>query len=202
MTERKKSEFVASAVMLYNLKTQNMNNLMKLYREEIAPRLAKELGLNKMAVPVIKKITVNVGAKEGVSDKKVIEKIVEQITVITGQKPVVKKAKMAIAGFKLKENDPIGVMVTLRGVRMYDFMEKLFKIVLPRVRDFRGVPVKSFDGQGNYSLGLSEQIVFSEIEYDKIDKIRGLQVNFSITGGNDSNSRKLLELLGLPFFKG
>ncbi len=174
---------------------------MKLYNEELVPKLAKEFGLNVMAVPKLKKITVNVGAKEGVSDKKVIEKIVEQLTVITGQKPVVKKAKTAIAGFKLKENDPIGVMVVLRSVRMYDFLEKLIKIVLPRVRDFRGVPAKSFDGQGNYSLGLSEQIVFSEIDYDKIDKVRGLQVNFSISGSNDANSRKLLELFGMPFVK-
>lgn len=174
---------------------------MKLYNEELIPKLAKEFGLNVMAVPKLKKITVNVGAKEGVSDKKVIEKIVEQLTVITGQKPVVKKAKTAIAGFKLKENDPIGVMVVLRSIRMYDFLEKLIKIVLPRVRDFRGVSVKSFDGQGNYSLGLSEQIVFSEIDYDKIDKIRGLQINFSISGSNDVHSRKLLELFGMPFVK-
>lgn len=179
-----------------------MSNLNKHYQENIVPKLKDELGIkNVMAVPKLIKITVNVGAKEALSDKKVMEKIVDQLSVIAGQKPIIRKAKKAIAGFKLRIGDPVGVCVTLRGGKMYDFFEKLVKLVLPRVRDFRGVPVKSFDNQGNYSLGFSEQIVFPEIEYDKIDKIRGLEINITTTAKNKDEGKKLLELLGMPFEK-
>lgn len=184
---------------------QNLNimgNLLDTYRKDIIPKLKTELKLgNVQAVPRLLKITLNVGVKEALTDKKVMEKVVEEIGLITGQRPVIKKAKKAIAGFKLRQGDPIGVMVTLRGKKMYDFFEKLVKIVLPRVRDFRGVREKSFDKQGNFSLGFSEQIVFSEIDYDKVSKIRGLEVNITTSAKNASEGKKLLELLGMPFSK-
>jgi large subunit ribosomal protein L5 len=179
-----------------------MNDIIKKYNAEILPKLQGELAIkNPMAAPKLLKITLNVGMKEALSDKKVAEKVIEQISLIAGQKAVLKRAKKAIAGFKLRIGDPIGVMVTLRGKKMYDFWERLVKLVLPRVRDFRGVSKKSFDGKGNYSLGFSEQIVFPEIEYDKIDKIRGLEVNITTSAHNDEQGRKLLELLGMPFEK-
>lgn len=179
-----------------------MTDIKNHYTKEIKPKLKKELDIkNEMSIPKMVKITINVGVKEAVGDKKVMEKVVSQISTIAGQKAVVKKAKKAIAGFKLREGDQVGVMVTLRGKRMYDFWEKLVNIVLPRVRDFRGVSQKSFDGQGNYSLGFSEQIVFPEIEYDEIDKIRGLQVNITTTATNDKQAKMLLEELGMPFTK-
>ncbi len=154
-----------------------------------------------MEVPQILKIVINVGTKEAVADKKVLDKIVEQIGFISGQKPVVTKAKKDISSFKLRRGMPIGVMVTLRQKRMWDFLEKLINIVFPRVRDFRGVNDKSFDGAGNYSFGFREQIVFSEIEYGQIDKIRGMQVTINTTAKNDNNALKLLKLLGFPFKK-
>lgn len=179
-----------------------MSDLKKTYQSDIKPKLKDKLALkNVMMVPGLSKITVNVGVKEAVTDKKVADKVAAQIGLITGQKPAVKKAKKAIAGFKLREGDPVGVSVTLRGKRMYDFWEKLVNIVLPRVRDFRGVSSKSFDGQGNYSLGFTEQIVFPEIEYDEIDKIRGLQVTITTTAQNDEQAKALLEMLGMPFTK-
>lgn len=179
-----------------------MSDLKKVYQKEIKPKLKEQLKIvNEMTIPALSKITINVGVKEGVLDKKVIEKVVAQIGLIAGQKPVVRKAKKAIAGFKLREGDPVGVMVTLRGQRMYNFWEKLVTIVLPRVRDFRGISPKAFDGQGNYSLGFSEQIVFPEIEYDEIDKVRGLQVTITTTAQNDEQAKALLEMLGMPFSK-
>lgn len=179
-----------------------MSGLLNTYKKEIVPKLQKELGIkNPMAVPRLLKITINVGMKEALTDKKVSEKVIEQISNIAGQKAVLKRAKKAIAAFKLRIGDPIGVMVTLRGKKMYDFWERLVNLVLPRVRDFRGLSLKSFDGKGNYSLGFSEQIVFSEIEYDKIDKIRGLEVNITTSSKNDEQGKKLLELLGMPFEK-
>ena len=179
-----------------------MSDLKKTYQTDIKPKLKEKLALkNVMMVPKLSKITINVGVKEAIADKNVMEKLTSQIGLIVGQKPAVKKAKKAIAGFKLREGDPVGVSVTLRGKRMYDFWEKLVTIVLPRVRDFRGVSPKSFDGQGNYSLGFAEQIVFPEIEYDEIDKIRGLQVTITTTARNDDEAKTLLEMLGIPFSK-
>jgi len=179
-----------------------MNNLQEKYREEIRPKLAKEFGLkNTLAVPLVEKVVINMGLGEGAQDKGLIEKVSEELKVITGQKPKINKARMAIAGFKIREGDPIGLMVTLRNKRMYNFLEKLFKIVLPRVRDFHGVSVSSFDGQGNYNLGISEQIVFPEIDYAKVDKIRGFQITIVTNTDNEVQAKRLLEEMGMPFAK-
>jgi large subunit ribosomal protein L5 len=180
-----------------------MKNLQEKYREEIRPKLAKEFGLkNTLAVPLVEKVVINMGLGEGAQDKSLVEKVSEELKVITGQKPRINKARLAIAGFKIRKGDPIGLMVTLRKKRMYDFLEKLFKIVLPRVRDFHGVSVSSFDGQGNYNLGISEQIVFPEIDYAKVDKIRGFQITIVIKTNDEMKSRRLLEEMGMPFQKG
>lgn len=177
-------------------------NLKQAYKDQIAPVLMQEFGItNQMALPCIKKITVNMGVKEMAHDKGLIEKIVQQMTAIVGQKPKITRAKVAIANFKLRENDPIGITATLRGNRMYDFMTKLFQIVLPRVRDFQGVSQTAFDKGGNYTLGLSEQIIFSEIDYAKIDKIRGLEITFVTNFPNPEIVKRLLQLLGMPFKK-
>ena len=156
---------------------------------------------NIMALPRLTKITVNVGVKEALDDKKVLEAVSAQISAITGQKPTIRIAKKSVAAFKLREGQPIGLSVTLRGQRMYDFLEKLIAIVFPRVRDFHGLSKKSFDGQGNYSFGFIEQIVFPEIEYSQIDKIRGLEVTITTTAKNDTEGLSLLTALGIPFVK-
>lgn len=175
-------------------------NLKKKYQEKIAPKLAKELGLaNVLAAPRMEKIIINVGLSEAMEDKKVLEAASNNLAVITGQKPKVTKARQSIAGFKLRAGQPIGLMVTLRSQRMYDFFEKLVTIVLPRLRDFQGVSLKSFDGQGNYTLGISEQIVFPEIDYAKVDKVRGLEITIVTNARTDEKSKRLLELLGMPF---
>lgn len=180
-----------------------MSNLEEKYRQEIRQKLAKEFGLdNLLAVPRIEKVVVNIGLGEATSDKTVIEKASEDLRAITGQKPKVAKARLSVSGFKLRKGDPIGLVVTLRGKRMYSFLEKLFRIVLPRVRDFHGVSLKGFDGRGNYNLGISEQIVFPEIDYAKIDKIRGLQLTIVTNSKNDERAKRLLEELGMPFEKG
>ncbi len=180
-----------------------MNNLEEKYRQEIRPKLAKEFALsNVLAVPAVVKVVLNIGLGQASQEKSLIEKSTEDLKVITGQKPRVNKARMAIAGFKIRKNDPIGLMVTLRGKRMYDFLEKFFKIVLPRLRDFKGVSNAGFDGRGNYNLGLSEQIVFPEIDYAKIDKIRGLQITMVTSARDDQKAKRLLEELGLLFEKG
>lgn len=177
-------------------------NLKQRYHEEIVGKLKEELKLpNVMAVPVMKKIVVNVGVKEALDDKKVLDAVISQITAITGQKPVTRVAKKSVAAFKLREGQPIGVSVTLRGQRMYDFIEKVIAIVFPRVRDFRGLPLNSFDGHGNYSFGFTEQIVFPEIEYSQIDKIRGLEVTINTTAKNDAEGKALLTAIGIPFEK-
>ena len=157
--------------------------------------------MNIMAKPKLEKIVINVGIKEAIADKKVLEKAIEQLGIITGQKPIITKAKKAIATFKLREGDEIGLKVTLRGKKMQDFFIKLVAIVLPRVRDFRGVSLKSFDGKGNYSLGFKEQIVFPEIDYGKIDRIRGLEITICTTAKNDEDGKNLLQELGMPFKK-
>jgi large subunit ribosomal protein L5 len=172
------------------------------YKEVAVPALASELGIsNPLAIPKITKVVVNVGLKEAVTDKGVVEKVANQLKDITGQKPRINRAKKSIANFKLRQGDVVGVSVTMRGKKMEDFLMKLLTVVLPRVRDFHGVSNKAFDRSGNYSLGLSEQIVFPEIEYAKIDKIRGLQITLSTTAKDAKISRRLLELVGMPFEK-
>lgn len=176
-------------------------NLKQHYQDEVVPKLMSEFGIpNKLAVPRIIKVVLNIGLKEAVSDKGVLEKTSAWLGVITGQKPKVTRAKISIANFKVRAGDAVGLTVTLRGGRMYDFLTKLINIVLPRVRDFQGVPTKAFDKGGNYTLGLSEQIVFPEIEYSQIDKVRGLEVTL-VTNSNAKIAQRLLELLGLPFQK-
>lgn len=178
-----------------------MGDLQKKFTSDIAPKLQKELGLqNLMAVPRIEKIVLNTGLKEGLKEAKVIEEAVLQLSVITGQKPVVTRAKMAIAGFKLRKGDAIGAMVTLRGNRMYDFFERLVNVVLPRVRDFHGVSTTSFDGHGSYSIGFRESSVFPEID-SAASKSLGLQVTIKTNTHKDQEAKKLLEDLGMPFKK-
>lgn len=176
--------------------------LQEHYATIVVPQLIKEFSLaNNMAVPRITKIVVNIGLKEAAHDKGVLEKVAAQLATIAGQKPKVTEAKLSIAGFKLREGDPVGLTTTLRGKRMYDFITKLVAIALPRVRDFQGVPDKSFDKSGNYTLGISEQTVFPEIDYSKVDKIRGLEITFVIANGEPIISKRLLALLGMPFEK-
>ena len=175
-------------------------NLKEKYQKKIALKLAKELGLaNVLAAPRMEKIIINIGLSEAMEDKKVLEATSRDLAVITGQKPKVTKARQSIAGFKLRVGQPIGLMVTLRSQRMYDFFEKLVTVVLPRLRDFQGVSLKSFDGQGNYTLGITEQIVFPEIDYAKVDKVRGLEVTIVTNAQTDEKAKRLLELLGMPF---
>jgi large subunit ribosomal protein L5 len=186
-----------------NLVSNEMNNLEKKYQQEIRPKLAKEFALkNVLAVPSVVKVVLNIGLGQASQEKNLIEKAAEDLRVITGQKPKINKARLAIAGFKIRKDDPIGLMVTLRGRRMYDFLEKLFKIVLPRLRDFKGVSSSGFDSHGNYNLGLSEQIVFPEIDYAKIDKIRGLQITVVTNAQDGQKAKRLLEEMGMPFEKG
>ena len=179
-----------------------MASLKNKYRDEIAPKLKEELGLdNVMEVPRITKITLNMGVGEAVGDKKVMENALADMTKIAGQKPVVTLARKSIAGFKIREGWPIGCKVTLRGERMWDFFDRLVHIAVPRIRDFRGLNPKSFDGRGNYSMGVREQIIFPEIEYDKVDKIRGLDITITTTAGTDDEGRELLKAFGFPFKK-
>lgn len=177
-----------------------MARLKDKYLNEVVPGLQEKFNYkNVMAIPKLDKIVVNIGLGEAVQNPKALDAAVSDLTLITGQKPVVTKAKKSIAGFKLREGMPIGVKVTLRGERMYEFADRLLNVALPRVRDFRGVSPKSFDGRGNYSLGIKEQLIFPEIEYDKIDKVRGLEVVFATTAKTDEEGRELLKLLGMPF---
>jgi large subunit ribosomal protein L5 len=174
--------------------------LRERYRTEVAPALMRELGYsNLMAVPRLQKIVLNMGVGEAVQNPKVIESAVEELTAIAGQKPVVTRAKKAISNFKLREGMPIGAMVTLRGERMYEFLDRLVSVALPRVRDFKGIPDRSFDGRGNYSLGLREQVIFPEINLDKVDKIKGLTIVICTTARSDAEGKALLRGLGMPF---
>ena len=176
--------------------------LKERYKEEIAPALFKSLKLdNVMQIPRITKVVVNIGVGEALDNAKALEAAVADLTMITGQKPIITKAKKSIANFKLREGRQIGVKVTLRGDRMWSFLDRLMNVALPRVRDFRGISPNAFDGRGNYTLGLREQLVFPEIEYDKIDKLRGLEVSIITTARNDDESRQLLQMLGMPFRK-
>lgn len=177
-----------------------MARLKEYYVKEIVPTLVKEFGYaNINRVPKIQKIVVNMGLGEAVQDVKVIDRAVNELTLIVGQRPVVTKARKSIASFKLREGMPIGCMVTLRGERMYEFLDRLINAVLPRVRDFRGVSPKGFDGRGNYTLGLNDQSVFPELEYDAIDKMRGMNITVVTTAGSDDEGRSLLRAFGMPF---
>lgn len=172
------------------------------FLNEITPALMQKFNYTTvMQVPKIEKVVINMGVGEAVSNSKVLDVAVEDMRIISGQKPVVTRSKKSIAGFKLRENMPIGVKVTLRGERMYYFLDKLFNVTLPRVRDFRGVSNKAFDGRGNYTLGLKEQLIFPEIEYDKVDKVRGMDVVIVTTAKSDEEARELLTQLGMPFTK-
>jgi large subunit ribosomal protein L5 len=174
--------------------------LRQRYRDEVVPALSKEFSYaNPMQVPRLTKIVVNVGLGEALTNAKAIDAAVIDITTITGQKPVVTRARRSIAQFKVRTGNAIGIKVTLRGERMWDFLERLTRISLPRIRDFRGVPSRSFDGRGNYSLGLREQLAFPEIDYDKVDRLRGLEISIVTTATNDEESQRLLALLGMPF---
>ena len=180
----------------------NMANFRQLYNEKIKSQIQKELGFkNVMQVPRLDKIVLNVGLGEALQNGKLIESSVQQLKMISGQMPVVTKAKKSIANFKLREGVPIGVMVTLRGNRMYQFFERLVSFALPRERDFKGLPKKSFDGRGNYSIGLKEQLIFPEIDYDKIEKIQGMNITICTTARTDEEGRCLLTQMGLPLRK-
>jgi large subunit ribosomal protein L5 len=180
-----------------------MYRLQERYQTEVRDQLVREFSLrNVMQVPRIEKVVVNIGVgSETQTDSKALDAAVGDLTTITGQKPVIAKARKSISNFKLREGKPIGVKVTLRGQRMWAFLDRLMNVALPRVRDFRGVPSEAFDGRGNYTLGLREQLVFPEIEYDKIDKLRGMEITVVTTARDDEQGRRLLQLLGMPFAK-
>jgi large subunit ribosomal protein L5 len=170
------------------------------YTAEVVPALQKQFSYtNPMQVPRVDKIVVNIGLGEALQNAKAVDAAVGDLQLITGQKPIVTRAKRSIAQFRVRTGNPIGVKVTLRGERMWDFLERLTRLALPRIRDFRGVPGRSFDGRGNYSLGLREQLAFPEIDYDKVDRLRGLEISIVTTAKTDEESKKLLELLGMPF---
>ncbi len=179
-----------------------MNIMHERYQKEVAPALFKQFGFkNVMQIPRIEKVVVNIGVGEALDNAKALESAVGDLTTVTGQKPVTTKARKSIANFKLREGRLIGAKVTLRGDRMWAFLDRLLNIALPRVRDFRGVSANAFDGRGNYTLGLKDQLVFPEIEYDKIDKLRGMEVTIVTTAKNDEEARALLQMLGMPFSK-
>ena len=178
----------------------NMARLQQHYREKVVPELTAKFGYQSpMEVPRLTKITLNMGVSEAVADKKVIEHAVGDLSKIAGQKPVVTKARKAIAGFKIREQQPIGCMVTLRGVRMYEFLDRFVTVALPRVRDFRGISGRAFDGRGNYNIGVKEQIIFPEIEYDKVDALRGLNISITTTAKTDDECKALLAAFRFPF---
>lgn len=177
-----------------------MARLLEIYKKGVVPAMMKEFGYkNPMEVPRLEKIVINMGLGEAIQDIKVIDHAVRDLSIITGQRPVVTKAKKSIASFKLREGMPIGCMVTLRRKRMYEFLDRLMNFCLPRVRDFKGVSDRSFDGRGNFTLGIKEQIIFPEIEYDKIDKIRGMNITITTTARTDKEGKALLRFLGMPF---
>ncbi|WP_026673508.1 50S ribosomal protein L5 [Alkalihalobacterium bogoriense] len=179
-----------------------MTRLKEKYRNEIAPSLIEKFNYSSvMGVPKIEKIVINMGVGDAVSNPKALDKAVEELETIAGQKPLVTKAKKSIAGFKLREGMPIGAKVTLRGERMYEFLDKLISVSLPRVRDFRGISKKAFDGRGNYTLGVKEQLIFPEIDYDKVDKVRGMDIVIVTTANSDEEARELLSQMGMPFQK-
>ena len=176
--------------------------LLERYRNEIAPLMGKEFKYrNVMQAPRLQKVVVNIGAKEGQDDIKLLEQLAHELARITGQKPLVRQAKKSIAAFKLRQGSSIGLKVTLRRARMYEFIDRLFNVAMPRIRDFRGYSEKSFDDRGNYSLGIQEQTIFPEVEYDKVKKIKGMDITFVTTAPTKQEAKRLLELLGLPFKK-
>jgi large subunit ribosomal protein L5 len=176
------------------------HGLRQRYHDDVVPALRREFGYaNAMQIPRLEKIVVNIGLGEAIANAKALDAAVGDLTTITGQKPIVTRAKRSIAQFRLRTGMPIGAKVTMRGQRMYDFLERTLSLALPRIRDFRGIPTRSFDGRGNFSLGLHEQLVYPEIDYDKIDRLRGLEISIVTTAKTDEEGRKLLELLGMPF---
>ncbi|EHR40743.1 MAG: 50S ribosomal protein L5 [Alishewanella agri] len=179
-----------------------MAKLHEIYKDTVVPELMKQFGYTSvMQVPRIEKITLNMGVGEAVADKKILENAVADLTAISGQKPLVTKARKSVASFKIRQGYPIGAKVTLRGERMWDFLERLVSIAIPRIRDFRGVSSKSFDGRGNYSMGVREQIIFPEIDYDKVDAVRGLDITITTTARSDDEGRALLAAFNFPFKK-
>jgi large subunit ribosomal protein L5 len=179
-----------------------MSRLREFYKTEAVPALTKQFGYkNVMAVPKMVKITVNMGLGEAITNAKLLDVAAEELAVITGQRPIVTKARKSIAAFKLRQGMPIGVTVTLRGDRMYEFFDRLVSTALPRVRDFRGVSIRSFDGRGNYTMGLRDQLIFPEIEYGKADKARGMNITIVTTAGTDDEAHELLRIMGMPFTK-
>ncbi len=174
--------------------------LKERYQKDVAPAIAKEFGItNPMAIPRVQKVVLNMGMGEAIANAKILDTAADELRAITGQKPVITKAKKSIASFKLRQGMPIGVMVTLRGDRMYEFLDRLVSIALPRVRDFRGVSPKAFDGRGNYTIGVREQLIFPEIDFNKVDKLRGMNISIITTARNDEQARALLKGLGMPF---
>src|ERR671910_2650731 len=174
--------------------------LKERYQKEVAPAIAKEFGINNpMAIPRVEKIVLNMGMGEAIANAKILDTAAEELRTITGQKPVITKAKKSIASFKLRQNMPIGVVVTLRGDRMYEFFDRLVSVALPRVRDFRGVSPKSFDGRGNYTLGVRDQLIFPEIDYNKVDKTKGMNITIATSARTDAEGLALLRQMGMPF---
>jgi large subunit ribosomal protein L5 len=174
--------------------------LKERYQKEVAPAIAKEFGItNPMAIPRVQKVVLNMGMGEAIANAKILDTAADELRAITGQKPVITKAKKSIASFKLRQGMPIGVMVTLRGDRMYEFLDRLVSIALPRVRDFRGVSPKAFDGRGNYTIGVREQLIFPEIDFNKVDKLRGMNISIITSARDDEQARALLKGLGMPF---
>jgi len=179
-----------------------MSRMKEMYKSEIAPALMKKFGYKSvMQIPKLDKVVINVGCGEARDNPKIMDAIINDLSAITGQRPVVCKARKSVANFKLREGMNIGAKVTLRGERMYEFVDRLFNVALPRVRDFRGINANSFDGRGNYNMGLKEQLIFPEIDYDKIDKVRGMDLCFVTTANTDEEARELLTLMGAPFAK-
>jgi len=177
-----------------------MSRLEQTYQETILPQLMKDLAIeNVFAAPRMEKVIVNVGVGEASSNIKLLDTAMDELAAITGQRPVMRRAKKSIAAFKIREGQPVGACVTLRGKRMYEFIDRLINIALPRVRDFRGVPTKSFDGRGNYTMGLQDQLIFPEIDYSRIDQSRGMNITFVTSSNDDAGARRLLELMGMPF---
>ena len=179
-----------------------MNELKEIYQEKVVPSMMEKFEYKSvMQVPKVEKVIINMGVGDAVQNSKLLDNAVEELTLIAGQKPVVTRAKKSIAGFRLREGMPIGTKVTLRGERMYEFLQKLIRVALPRVRDFRGVSNKAFDGRGNYTLGVKEQLIFPEINYDKVSKVRGMDIVIVTTSNTDEEARELLTQLGMPFQK-
>jgi len=197
----KKSEHALSvAKRLINSLEESMSRLKEKYVQEIIPELTKEFGYtNIMQVPRLEKVVINMGLGEAIQNIKILDSASEELALVAGQKPVITKAKKSIASFKLRQGMPIGCMVTLRKEKMYEFLDRLMNIALPRVRDFKGIPAKGFDGRGNYSLGIKEQLIFPEINYDKVDKIKGLNISIVTSAKTDEEGKALLRQLGMPF---